>query len=238
MKRAVTALCLVAVLAGCGGGGRDGVPQSPRTVRLEWIGHQSFLLRSSLGTKILTNPFTPGSVPHAFPKNLTPDVLLISHEKREANHTAEIENFPVVLRSSVGMGSHGTRGIPIRGTATFPDPANPDILDMNLVFTWSLDGMKFCFPGDLAAPLGEEDRARIAPVDVLFLPVGGRLGAAGREALVRQVTPRLIIPMGSDAAIASWAGGFPRVHRPGGKSILLNANALPVEPVAIVFAKP
>jgi L-ascorbate metabolism protein UlaG (beta-lactamase superfamily) len=237
MRRSSLVLCLVVVLAGCGGG-RDFAPQSPRTVRLEWIGHQSFLLRSSIGTKILTNPFTPGSVPHAFPKNPAPDVLLISHEKREANHTGEIENFPVVLRSSVGMGSHSAGGIPFRGTATFPDPANPDILGMNLVFTWSVDGMKFCFPGDLAAPLDAADVARIAPVDILFLPVGGKLGPDGREALIRQVTPRLIIPMGPDAAIASWAAGFPRVHRPGGKSVLLNASALPGQPVAIVFSKP
>lgn len=229
---------VLCVLVGCGGSREGFQPLSPKTARLTGIGHQAFLLQSSLGTKILTNPFAPGSVPHRMPMNLTPDVLLISHENRTANFTRAIENFPVVLRSSVGMGTHNAGGIRIRGRSTFPDPQNPDIMEMNLVFSWLVDGMRFCFLGDLASPLSPEDLAGTAPCDIVFLPVGGRLGPADRATVLTQLRPKLIVPMGSRSAIASWASAYPRVHRVQGQSILLNASVLPAEPVAIVFATP
>jgi len=226
------------VLAGCGGGSSAPSMRPPRTAKLQWLGHQSFLLTSSLGTKILTNPYAPGSVPHSFPPNIRPDVLLISNEVRTANNDGAVENFPTVFRSSVGKGINNAAGTRIRGTPTYPNPSSPDSVRMNLVFSWITDGMKFCFLGDIPSSLPPDEAALIGQVDVLFLPVGGRLGAADRDVVLGQLRPRLIIPMGSRGAVEAWAAGFGRVHRPGTGYVLLNREALPVEYVGIVLSPP
>ncbi len=223
-------------LIGCAGPAPVDTPLRPKTSRLDWLGHQSFMLTTSLGTKILTNPFAPGVSSRSVPKNLTPSVVLITHEKREANNTDVFENAPVVFRGAVGMGSNNAAGTRIRGTPTFPNPSAPEVVGMNLVFSWTSDGIRFCFLGDVPSPLPPAEAMQIGSVDVLFLPVDGRLGPAGRNAIIAQLRPKVIIPMGSSPAIASWAAGFSKVHRLEGHSVLLNKLALPGETTALVFS--
>jgi len=224
------------ILVGCAGPAPVDTPLRPKTSRLDWLGHQSFMLTTSLGTKILTNPFAPGVSSRPVPKNLTPSVVLISHEKSEANNTDVFENSPVVFRGAVGMGSNNAAGTRIRGTATFPDPSAPEVVGMNLVFSWTSDGMRFCFLGDVPSTLPSTDVIQIGSVDVLFLSVDGRLGLTERNAIISQLRPRVIIPMGTSQAISSWAAGFPKVHRLEGHSVLLNKVAMPSETTALVFS--
>jgi L-ascorbate metabolism protein UlaG (beta-lactamase superfamily) len=230
-------LVLSVVLAGCSAPVEmESSYVRPKTSRVDWFGHQSFFITTSLGNKILTNPFFPGTASRPMPNGLTPDVVLITNESRESNNTDVYDNSPVIFRGSVGMGTNNAGGTRIRGIPVFPDPSSPDAVKMNLVFSWVSDGMKFCFPGDPASPLTSSDIAQIGSVDVLFLPVGGRMGAAGRNALIAQLRPRVIIPMGRASEISSWAAGFGKVHRIEGRSVLLNREALPQEPVALLFA--
>lgn len=223
----------LALLAGCSGMGP--APSSPgvkpRTARVTWLGNQCFLITSSLGTGILVNPFAPGTNGRKLPGNLSPDVLLVTHERRDANYDSAVENYPATFRGSVGIGLNNSGGIRIRGTPTGSPGGS-----MNLVFSWNLDGMKVCFPGDLAAPLSASDLAQIGRVDVLFLPVSGKLGPAGRDQLVAQLQPRVIIPMGSVPAVDAWAAAFGNSHHIGGSSVLLNQYTLPAKPIALVLS--
>ena len=229
---------MVVFLCGCGGGG--GTPDSwtsrPKTVKVQWFGNQCFLITSPLGTRILTNPFAPGSVPHTFPRGIEPEVLLISHERRDANFTQAIENFPTTLRSSVGMGSHTAFGIRFLGTPTFPKGNDREIGLMNLVFSWTLDGMRFCFPGDLPRPLEPSEISRIGAVDILFLPTGVR--ADVRQSLLTGLRPRIIIPMGRTGSVQSFLSGFPQTFPTGSTTLLLNAATLPAVPTALALGNP
>jgi L-ascorbate metabolism protein UlaG (beta-lactamase superfamily) len=230
----VLVLLSVVALAGCSAPEAENYSR-PRTARVDWLGHQSFLITTSLGNKILTNPFFPGTSSRDMPANLKPDVVLISHESKESNNTDVYENYPVVFRGSVGMGINNAGGTRIRGLPILPDPSRPDPMKMNLVFSWTTDGMKMCFLGNPAVPLTASEAAQIGFVDVLFLPVGGNLSAGQRAQVVSQLRPRIIFPMGRSGEIASWSSGFAKVHRIEGRSVLLNREALPMEPVALVF---
>lgn len=241
LTRSCVVLFSIVLLASCAQEEKptDWVPVDNKTVRVDWYGYESFSLTSSLGTRIITNPYASGTVVGEMPKGLTPDVVLMSHEKPEATNDAVFDNSPTVFRSSVGVGSNNAGGLRIRGTPTYSNPEGEPKGDMNLVFSWILDGMRFCFLGNIENPLSSADLSQIGYVDVLFMPVGApyTLTDAERKAIIIQLRPRVIIPMGRTRSFDAWAAGFTRVHRLPGNSVLLNRATLPTEPTVLVFAR-
>lgn len=214
--------CLLGLLlAGCGG--REPAPtNSPsREVRVDWLGQQSFRITSALGTKIITNPFSGG-----FPGGQRPDIVLISTERSDANNVDAFDNTPTVFRGAVGMGANNATGLRFRGIPTFKNPEVETPESMNLVFVWTLEGMRFCFLGHLQSELTPSQVLQIGAVDVLFAPSG-----RGGSAAVSQLRPRVIIPMGGDTFVS-------RIYPLPGSSVLLTRETLPAEQTALVFGRP
>jgi L-ascorbate metabolism protein UlaG (beta-lactamase superfamily) len=236
--RRVFCFMICAALLGCGGG--ESSPSDPtphRTVRVDWLGHESFIFRSSLGTKIITNPYESSATGMSFPENLQPDIVLVSNERAEANNINAFDNSPTVFRGAVGIGSNSATGIRIRGIPTDQKTSPGDVAEANLVFVWQLDGIRFCFAGNLENVLSAPEVLQIGIVDVLFLPVGTPRGLtnAERETIVRQLRPQVIVPMGRSSAISQWLRGISRLHRLQGSSVLFSRESLPPEPTVLVF---
>ncbi len=235
---------MCAALSGCGGGadmtGFRSAPVRARQVRVDWLGHESFLFTSSLGTKILTNPFANGTGGRSFPKNLKPDILLVSSERADANNVDAVENSPTTFRGAVGMGPNNAAGITIRGVPTFKNPEHQTPEDMNLAFVWRQDGVRFCFLGNIERALTPAEAQQIGFVDVLFLPVGVPAGLSNdeRRIIVGQLQPRVIVPMGRGAEFSEFASGFPSIHRLPGSSVLLSQEFIPPGQTVLVFSAP
>lgn len=208
-------------LAGCAAPEVAPVASAPREVRVDWLGQQSFRITSALGTKIITNPFSGG-----FPNNQRPDIVLITTERSDCNNVDAFDNTPTVFRGSVGIGTNTATGLRIRGVPTYKNPEQESPDSMNLVYVWTMDGMKFCFLGHLRNDLTSSQVLQIGSVDVLFAPPGGASTAA-----VAQLRPRVIFPMGRDTIVS-------RVHTVPGSSVLLTKAVLPEEPTALVFGRP
>lgn len=215
-------------LAGCGGA--KVASGSPREVRVDWLGNQAFRITSSIGTSILTNPYATGTGGHTLPSPLKPDIILVSHEKADANNIDATDNQPTVFRGSMGIGLMNANGIPIRGVATYKDPERESPDGMNIVYSWPMDGMRFCFLGSLAGPLTPAQLAQLGTVDVLFVPVGGSLSPSARETVLSQIRPRLVIPMGRGAG---WTYGS--IQSVAGHSVLLSRPALPLQTTTLLF---
>jgi L-ascorbate metabolism protein UlaG (beta-lactamase superfamily) len=228
------ALFFFLLLAGCAGPVERG-PIRSRDVRVDWLGHESFIVTSSIGKKVLTNPYHPGSTARVFPSGLRPDALLVSTERPDANFVDAFDNSPTTFRGAMGIGTNNAAGLQIRGIPTYRDPAREE--GMNLVFTWSLEGMRFCFLGNVEHPLSPAQIQQIGPVDILFMPVGLPAGLTdtARRTIVAQLRPRLIILMGRSETFASFASQFPRVYRPSKPSILMGMEILPREQLVLVF---
>jgi L-ascorbate metabolism protein UlaG (beta-lactamase superfamily) len=218
-------LCLSALLGffviGCSGPEPAPAGSPIREVRVDWLGQQSFRITSALGTKIITNPYAGG-----FPSNQRPDIVLITTERSDCNNVDAFDNTPTVFRGAVGIGTNNSAGLRIRGVPTYKNPEQESSDSMNLVFVWTLDGLKFCFLGHLRNELTSSQILQIGAVDVLFAPPGSAGAAA-----VAQLRPRVIIPLGRETFV-------PKVYRLPGSSVLLTRETLPAEQTALVFSRP
>lgn len=191
-------------------------------MRITWHGNQCFTFTSSIGTSLMTNPPTSGVT---LPQPMKPDIILVSQERADANNVNAADNTPMVFRGSVAGGLNNAAGIRIRGVATFRDPTLENVDGMNIVYAWTMDGIRFCMLGWLENALTPYQASQIGPVDVLIVPVGGSLSAKDREAVLAQLRPRIVIPAGHGAG--GWTTGA--VRSAGGRSFLLSREQLPLQ---------
>lgn len=201
-----------------------------RQARVDWLGNQCFRISSSIGTSILTDPYAAGTGGRKLPSPLKPDVILISHEAPDANNIDAADNQPVVFRGSMGVGVSNATGIAIRGVPTYRQRGVESVDGMNVVYSWTMDGVRFCFLGSLQHALDPSQLSHLGTVDVLFVPVGGSLSPGEREAVISQIRPRVIIPMGR---APGWTYGS--VQQVQGSSVLLSRPALPLQTTTLLF---
>jgi L-ascorbate metabolism protein UlaG (beta-lactamase superfamily) len=206
-------------------------------MKIKYIGHSTFLLTTSDGTRIITDPYEPGSYDGAVkykPVGEEADIVLVSHGHPDHNHVASISGkFEVVDQpGEVNVGSVALHGIP-----TYHDTSEGSERGENIIFRIVADGFTVCHLGDLGHTLGEGIAADIKPVDVLFLPVGGfyAVGSEEADSLIASLEPKLVIPMhfkteGADFPIApvdDFLSGRKGVQRPGGSEVELSVADLP-----------
>jgi len=231
--RSLLCLSLCVLLAACSGSSESVSPTAPiRQVRVDWLGYETFRITSSLGLKIVTNPY--GSSIGSLPSDLKTDVLLITTEKPAFNNTDGIQNTPATFRGPVGVGSHSFGGIGFRGVPTTDTRTGTT----NLAFAWTVDGIRMCFLGNQPTPFTPYDLSLLGTVDVLFVPVGVAGGPSEdvRVQIISQIRPRVIIPMGPTGAVNNWAANLPIVHPVQGPSVFLSRNKLPLEPVVLLLS--
>ena len=233
--RRIVLLAAVAAIAvvftGCGGGEVASAPVRPRLTRIESLGNQCFRITSSLGTSILTNPYAPKTGGRTLPSPLKADILLVTAERPDANNINALENQPALLRSSVGIGCANITGVPIRGVPSYRNPDVPSADGMNLTYTWVMDGIRFCYVGNMDRLFAPDQLAEIGNVDVLFAPAKTLLTATERDQALRQIHPRLLVPMGKGA----WTIGD--VKTVADNEFSLSREMLPLQTGTLVFLK-
>jgi L-ascorbate metabolism protein UlaG (beta-lactamase superfamily) len=170
--------------------------------RVQWYGQSAFLLEGD--AVVFIDPF--GAMGEAlaarglefrYPpiEGVRADLLLVTHDHRDHNAVEAIEGEPTVLRAS---GRFESPIGEVVGIASEHDDGAGTARGSNVIFCFSLAGHRICHMGDFGQPaLRPEQRAAIGDVDVLLLPVGGgpTIGGEPAAALVRELSPRLVIPM-------------------------------------------
>ena len=148
-------------------------------MKVKWLGHSSFLITADDGTKIITDPYTPGmmGVNYESVKDVA-DIVTVSHEHGDHNAVDKLPGNPQAVR---GTGVKAVKGIEFKGTAAFHDPSRGGQRGANTIFCFTVDGVRVCHLGDLGHQLTDAEVAEVGPVDVLLAPVGGSftIDAAG-----------------------------------------------------------
>ena len=166
-------------------------------MKIQWMGHASFLLTAADGTRVLTDPYEPGGFGGAVGYgaiDLPMDLVTVSHDHADHNFVKGLRGNPKVIS---GAGIKEERGIRFAGIASFHDQREGKDRGANTIFCWEMDEISICHLGDLGEALSASQVAQIGKVDILLIPVGGyfTIDAAEASIIVDQLKPALVIPM-------------------------------------------
>lgn len=154
-------------------------------MKLTWIGHACFKLEHNDYT-IIFDPYKDGSVPGLQNVREEADQVLCSHE--HGDHSG---------RECVTMRAEKESPFTISEIHTFHDEVKGAKRGSNTIYILEADGMRIVHMGDIGCELEPEQMDQLKNVDVMMIPVGGfyTIDAEQASALVRQVNPKVTIPM-------------------------------------------
>jgi L-ascorbate metabolism protein UlaG (beta-lactamase superfamily) len=216
-------------------------------MKIRYLGHAAFLITTSDGKKIVTDPYEPGGFGGAIGYGaLTEpaDFVTVSHDHADHNYVRMVPGSPQVIKGA-GEARHG--GILFRALTTHHDTSRGAERGGNVVRVIEADGIAVCHLGDLGHALAPEDATALGAIDVLLVPVGGTftVDAKGATAIVNRLRPRIAIPMhyrtpkvGFDIGpVDDFLAGKDRVRRVDGSEVEVTREALP-QPTEIVVLEP
>jgi L-ascorbate metabolism protein UlaG (beta-lactamase superfamily) len=166
-------------------------------VKVKWLGHAAFVITSSDGTRILTDPYKPGGYDGAVgygPITDPVDVVTVSHDHEDHN---DVEGLTGTFEVVKGCGTHQAHGMRFHGFGCHHDGTEGSERGDNTIFVIEADGLRVCHLGDLGHTLSTEDIKEIGAVDVLLVPVGGHFTIDAKEAasVADALAAKIIIPM-------------------------------------------
>ena len=161
-------------------------------MKLRWFGQSCFLLTSQAGTRVLMDPYAKW-FGYKLPV-VEAAVVTTSHSHFDHNYIQAVKgNFQHIHLP----GAFTHKDIEIAGTLTYHDKFQGARRGSNIIYTFSVDGIRICHCGDLGHLLAPDQISAIGKVDVLLLPVGGAFAISVAEAVDvrRQLAPIITIPM-------------------------------------------
>jgi L-ascorbate metabolism protein UlaG (beta-lactamase superfamily) len=172
-------------------------------MRVEWYGQSAFALSAGEQT-VFIDPFGDVSglaargMQFEYPPiaGVSADLVLVTHEHRDHNGVEAIAGDPAILRSTAGRldSPFGE----VLAIASEHDPAAGTQRGPNTIFALAHDGVRVVHFGDFGQrALRDEQAEAIGKPDLLLLPVGGgpTIGDGAAAEVVREVEPRLVVPM-------------------------------------------
>jgi hypothetical protein len=201
MRRCIPFVLAIFFLAGCHHRRhreeQPHVPAGPRQVTIQFLGHTCFLITSSLGINILTDPFNPSALSYPVKAGSIPaDIIFVTHEDETASFTDLASGSPVILRSSMASGINRANGVLIHGVRTSSENLSSST-KLNVAYIWAMEGIRFCDLGAIDDAITPTEAINIGHVDVLFLPVGGpeHFTDEMRKITLDRLQPKVVIPM-------------------------------------------
>lgn len=150
------------------------------------------MLTSSKGTKVLTDPVDEESG-YKLPQ-VDADIVTTSHGHHDHSNVDIVKGKFEHIKAA---GTYTKEDVEIKGTATFHDERGGAERGNNIVYTFSMDGIKVCHLGDLGHIPTDLQISEIGEVDLLLTPVGGvyTIDYRGALKIMEIIKPKITIPM-------------------------------------------
>ncbi len=208
-------------------------PAPPAAASIQWFGQSTFLLTTSRGTRLLTDP-TNASGGYAIQPFQGVDVVTITHEHGDHNNLALAPGNPVVIRglrdNDWAQVDQTVKDVKVKTVPTYHDNQNGSQRGKNAVFLVEVDGLRIVHLGDLGHVLSQEQVAIMGPVDALLIPVGGffTIDPVAATKVLEQLSPKAAIPMHykTPKMNPQWSGGPVDPFLEGKKVEKLTGNKL------------
>ena len=151
---------------------------------IQWHGHSCFSVISKEGVAVF-DPYEDGSVPGLPPLRLTADAVYCSHGHRDHN--------------AVGTVTFSGRApaFDVEELSSYHDERRGALRGANILRVLRAEGCKLVHLGDIGCRPTEKQMQALSGADALLIPVGGyyTIDGAAAAALVRELNPRVVIPM-------------------------------------------
>ena len=210
---------------------------------IQYFGHNFFLITTSKGTRIVTDPLGPGWYPNP---NVVGDVVTVGKEQFNHNAVQIVLGNPVILRGLKNYGAGwNTISTSVKDVFIYNVP-----IHQNAEFIQGIHGSAFVFDlgtlciahlGDLSQKLNDQQIKAFGKVDVALTPIGGRRTMdpeLAREVLA-QLKPKIAIPMhhrDSPSLVQQFSAGMRTQVLPA-DTLTLGKSALP-QPTEIKVLQP
>lgn len=161
-------------------------------MEITYLGHSCFKITGKKGS-VLTDPYDPAKVGLKLGKQ-DADVVTVSHDHFDHNYTAVMKNDYLLLDSP---GEYEIREAEFVGVEGYHDDKQGAERGKVTMFTMEIDGVKIAHLGDLGTELTSAQLEKLDGVDVLMIPVGGKVTIDAETAVkvVTQIEPKIVIPM-------------------------------------------
>lgn len=158
---------------------------------IEWLGNSSFFIKTSLGKRILIDPFNPLNT---FSCDISSNIITISKNfNKELLINAPTSNTKILYSDSYYKDDY----ITIKGYSSFSDKLKGLKRGINYIYTYEFDKIKLCHLGYLGEFLNDELIKNFKDLDFIFVPIGSSMCLSGADAtkLINQLSPKYVIPM-------------------------------------------
>lgn len=160
-------------------------------MEIVWYGHACCRIREK-GFTILADPYDE-STGYTLPR-LKADVVTISHDDPHHGNLKACRGTPFVI---AGPGEYEIGGVFITGIATFHDKKQGAQHGPNTVYLYEFNGLSVCHLGDLGHVPSQDHIEALGHVDILLVPVGGKLCLKAAEAaeVISLLEPKIVVPI-------------------------------------------
>ena len=207
---------------------------------VEFFGHNFFQITSSKGTKVITDPVSPGFYPTP---NVAPHAVTVGREHPNHNYVEIAKNNAVILRGLASYGAEWNKvSTTVRDILIYTVPIYQQQFGNALkgaAFVFDLGTLCIAHLGDLSHKLTEEQIKAFGKVDIAMIPIGGTFTMppdTAREVL-QQLKPKIAIPMHyreSTYLLDMFVKGYPHKYL-GAHAMTFSKMALPPPTQIIVF---
>ena len=160
---------------------------------IECIAHAEFLIELADGYRIVTDPYNAAT---GYPvHDIRADAVLVSHGHGDHSAVENVKGWTVKI-DQPGLYTL-SQGVTVEAFPCFHDDAQGAKRGSNLIFVLKAEGLTVAHLGDLGHLPDAELAAKIGPVDILMIPVGGffTIDADTAVDVVRLLKARVILPM-------------------------------------------
>jgi L-ascorbate metabolism protein UlaG (beta-lactamase superfamily) len=166
---------------------------------IQYFGHNFFLITTSKGTRIVTDPLGPGWYPNP---NVVGDVVTVGKEMFNHNAVQIVLGNPLILRGLKNYGADWNKvSMSFKDTFIYNVPIhqNAEVIEgiKGSAFVFDLGTLCIAHLGDLSQKLNEQQIKAFGKVDVALTPIGGgrTMGPDLAREVLAQLKPKIAIPM-------------------------------------------
>jgi L-ascorbate metabolism protein UlaG (beta-lactamase superfamily) len=211
------------------------------TLALEWMGHSTFQITSSKGTRILTDPHGAFDLPRP---TLPQHIVTTSHQHGPHNSVHMAPGTPVIFHGLTPSGDNWQKiSTTIRDVSVYVVPAFHDKSQgmqrgKNAIFVFRVDDICIAHLGDLGHLLTPDQLKMMGKIDILLMPIAGgyfTVTPAEAKEVTKQVNPKIAIPMHFwwEQAVAEYTHGLARVKMMNTPVLKISKPELP-QPIETV----